>query len=163
MDEALKQLHDLHLPVPPGLWPPAPGWWVLAAVALGLVVWRGLRWRRMQQRRRPFRTAIKTLDRLLVGAGDNDVAAREFADSVNALLKRALIHGAHRIESAPLTGTAWLGYLDKIAANNTFSNGDGTALGNDRFARDFRSDPVKLHAAATLVLRKLYADAQVAP
>jgi len=158
MDEALKQLHDLHLPAPPGFWPPAPGWWVLALVGLVVIVWLALRWHRAQQRRRPFRIAIRTLDRLLLSARQNETSAREFADSVNALLKRALIHGAHRTESAPLTGAAWLDYLDKIAANDAFSNGGGAALGNDRFAREFHSDCIGLHAAAVRVLRVLSAE-----
>lgn len=160
MDEALKQLHDLHLPMQPGFWPPAPGWWVLAVVGVALLVWLTLRWHRAQQRQRPFRIAIRTLDRLLIGTRQNNTSAREFADAVNGLLKRALIHGAHRYESTALTGTAWLDYLDKIAANDSFSNGSGAALGDDRFMPEFNGDPVGLHAAALQVLHNLRAGKQ---
>ena len=100
---------------------------------------------------------MKMLDRLLLGVRGNNLSTREFADAVNAVLKRALIHGAQRSDSAPLTGAAWLSYLDKIAANSTFSNGAGAALGNNRFERDFHADPAGLHAAAIQVLRALYA------
>jgi hypothetical protein len=160
MDEALKQLHDLHLPAQPGFWPPAPGWWVLAAIGVVLLVWLGLRWHHTWQRRRPFRLAIRTLDQLLASARQNETSMRDFADSVNALLKRALIHGARRSESAPLTGGAWLAYLDKIAANDSFSKGSGVALGDERFTREFHSDAAGLHAAALHVLQILRAGKQ---
>jgi hypothetical protein len=160
MDEALKQLHDLHLPTQPGFWPPAPGWWVLTMVGVALLAWLAVRWYRAEQRRRPFRIAIRTLDRLLVSTRQNKTSAREFADAVNGLLKRALIHGAHRNESAALTGTAWLDYLDKIAANESFSTGSGAVLGNGRFMPEFNGDPVGLHAAALQVLKNLRAGKQ---
>jgi hypothetical protein len=133
---------------------------MLAAAVAALLVWLGLRGYRALQRRRPFRLAIRRLDQLLISARQNETSPREFADSVNALLKRALIHGARRIESAPLTGAAWLAYLDKIAANDSFSNGSGAALGDGRFTRDFRSDAAGLHAAALHVLNVLRAGKQ---
>ena len=44
----LDQLHPLIAPAPVGLWPPAPGWWLLLAVLplLGWGLWRLRRWRR---------------------------------------------------------------------------------------------------------------------
>jgi Domain of unknown function (DUF4381) len=161
MDEALKQLRDLHLPPAPGLWPPAPGWWVLAALAIGLVAALALRWYRLRRRRRPLRLAIIALEQLFQKVRDNELPAREFADGVNALLKRALIHGAHRGDAAPLTGPAWLGYLDSVAANDVFSRGAGAALGNERYAPDFHNDPAGLYAAARHVLRALHAQMRV--
>ena len=155
MDDALKQLHDLHLPAPPGLWPPAPGWWLLAALVIGLVIWAGRRWYRWRRSRRPFRIAVAALDNLLRQTHENNLPAREFVDGVNALLKRALIHGAHHAEAAPLTDAAWLKYLDGLAASDVFSRGAGKALGNSRFAQDFDHDPAPIHAAARQVLRTL--------
>jgi Domain of unknown function (DUF4381) len=161
MEDALKQLHDLHLPPAPGFWPPAPGWWLLAVLVIGVVTWLVLHWYRLQRRRRPLRLAVMALDRLLVDVREHHLPAREFADAVNALLKRALIHGAHRIDAAPLTGNAWLVYLDAFTVGNVFSRGAGAALGNERFAPEFHNDPAGVHAAARQVLRTLYTQRRV--
>ncbi len=153
MDDALKQLHDLHLPAPPGLWPPAPGWWLLALCAIAAIVALAIQVYRIRRRGRPLRLAVSTLDRLLAQSRALKLQPREFADAVNDLLKRALIHGARRLDAAPLTGAAWLTYLDGIVASDAFSNGAGAALGHQRFTPDFQPDPDALHAAARDVLR----------
>lgn len=153
MDDALKQLRDLHLPEAPGLWPPAPGWWLLAGCVIAAVVAMAIHMYRIRRRGRPLRLAVNALDSLLAQSRDLKLAPREFADGVNDLLKRALIHGAHQFDAAPLTGAAWLAYLDGIVASDVFSNGAGAALGHQRFTPDFHPDPDALHAAARDVLR----------
>ena len=154
MDDALKQLHDLHLPAQPAAWPPASGWWLLAVVLAGLVVYAIVRWRRARLRAQPFRLAAASLDRLLDDARAQRLPARDFANAVNALLKRALIHGAHRAEAAALTGTAWLQYLDRVSVGDGFTRGAGVSLGERRFAPDVDVDAVALHGLARGVLRR---------
>ena len=155
MDDALKQLHDLHLPEAPGIWPPAPGWWALGLLIVALVCSLLIRVYRMRRRGRPFRFAQRRLDHLLAQVREQQLAAREFADLVSALLKRALIHGAQQHDAASLTGAEWLAYLDKLVKSDVFSNGAGAALGDGRFARDFQWDPNGLHAVAHDALRAI--------
>ncbi|MEX2327800.1 MAG: DUF4381 domain-containing protein, partial [Pseudomonadales bacterium] len=53
--DPLAQLRDIHLPAPIEAWPPAPGWIVLAILALlfatAAIVFLYGRWRRNQYRR----------------------------------------------------------------------------------------------------------------
>ena len=154
MNDALEQLRDLHLPEQPGLWPPAPGWWLLAVVGVALIVYLVLRIRRARQRARPFDRAVVALDGLLTDTRAQRLSARDFADAVNALLKRALIHGARRNDAAPLTGVAWLQYLDRVADSNAFTRGPGASLGEDRFAPDVAVDADALHRVARGALRR---------
>ncbi len=65
MDDALKQLRDLHLPEPPGLWPLAPGWWVLGLLLAAAAIALAIRIYRTRRRGRPLRLAVRALDRLL--------------------------------------------------------------------------------------------------
>ena len=40
---SLQNLNDIVMPAPVGLWPPAPGWYVVFAVGLALAVLAGFR------------------------------------------------------------------------------------------------------------------------
>jgi hypothetical protein len=152
LDGPLQQLRDLHLPPAPAFWPPAPGWWligVLALVLISVLAWRTVHYYRY---RRPYRNALAALERLRQATERGDTGERDAADSINALLKRALIHGAGRSDAAPLTGDAWLRYLDRILGDDLFSNGAGAALGNARFAPGFSFDAVAVCTAARRVI-----------
>lgn len=39
MNDSLLQLKDIHLPAGAGWWPPAPGWWISAALLTILLIW----------------------------------------------------------------------------------------------------------------------------
>lgn len=52
-EDPLSQLADIHLPADVSFWPPAPGWWVLAALLMcGLCLLGLVQFRRWQQRQR---------------------------------------------------------------------------------------------------------------
>ena len=156
MDDALKQLHDLHLPEAPAGWPPAPGWWLLAFLLFAAAALAVVYVYRARRRTRPLRRAERALDGLLASAHDGRIATLAFVDAVNALLKRALIHGAHQPSVAPLSGAAWLTHLDAVGGGDAFVAGPGAILGDDRFSgADLRGDLDGLHAAARNVLRAI--------
>jgi hypothetical protein len=138
-------LRDIHLPTGVEWFPPAPGWWVVAAIFLGLtallVFWH---WRRYR-RNRFIREAQALLAALLASAGDRSTLQQ--VDEIAALLRRVAISRYGRHEVAGYTGDAWLQFLDNSGKTRGFTQGPGRILGPIRF----RPDPaVDVNALATL-------------
>lgn len=105
--DPLSQLRDIHLPDPAGFWPPAPGWWVLFALALialaALVVWQLRRYLR-QRWKKPALTELQRLARA-------DQTDERWYTAVNEILKRsAMACFPHRYPQS-LTGKEWADFL----------------------------------------------------
>lgn len=109
--DPLAQLRGIHLPDPVGLWPLAPGWWMLAglllAVAIGSALW--LRRRRHSVARR----ALHELDLLARTPASEDV--QTLATAISALLRRVALLRFGRARVAPLHGRAWQDFLTETA------------------------------------------------
>lgn len=146
------ELRDIHLPADPSWWPPAPGWWVLAAFALGMVIWAGLALRRRAHHRRWQRQIIGELDRI---AGDPALRDRApiLISEVSQLLRRVsrLVDN-----SAPsLRGNAWLSFLDAILGGEEFSQGPGRSLLDGPYQRETNIDVEALLELARRWLKRV--------
>lgn len=139
MNEALRQLRDVHLPDAPSWWPPAPGWWLAALAMAVAAVMLARIWRTRTRRRLPLRAARAELHAWHRGSA-NVPTDGEFVDGANAIVRRAAIHGLGDTAAASLTGSRWLRYLDGIAGDDTISRGAGGVLGDDRFATRLEVD-----------------------
>ncbi|WP_114238747.1 DUF4381 domain-containing protein [Dyella sp. C9] len=120
----LKEIPD---PAPVSWMPQATGWWVLLAIVLLGLAWfavrRWLRWRRNRYRREA-QTELTSLEQAL-----HDPAQRAKAlVAVPALVKRAVLAWAPREQVAPMTGEAWLAYLDRTYPGGQFTRGPGRQL-----------------------------------
>ena len=126
---ATLDLRDIHPPADPALWPPAPGWWVTLGLILAALVLVGQRaWRahRVRTRRRRILAELARLGTRTQGA--------ELAAGVSALLKRIALTRFNRAEVAPLTGTAWLDFLDRHGGEGGFATGPGRVLADGPYA-----------------------------
>ncbi len=118
MDNVLP-LRDIHLPAEVSAWPPAVGWWVLAALALALVVYAILHYRRNRVRRAAL-AALRAIQDDFAGHGDS----RRLAAEVSTLLRRVALSYGPRRRFASLTGDAWRDALDRVTgASGRFSDG----------------------------------------
>lgn len=133
----LADLRDIQLPAEPGLWPPAPGWWLLALVMLALTVWSArrlhARWRLRQRRQR----LLGELGRLLAAA-DDPVARLQAASQ---LLRRAARRD--HPQALLLRDEAWLRFLDGSLAGQPFSRGAGRLLLDGPFRPQLAAEEVE--------------------
>ena len=108
--QLLEQLRDIHGAPPAPWWPPAPGWWLLAALVLVLVLWLGRRLldaRRLRQRRQRLLDYLELLPRTL----DPQTQPQAFLAAVNGLLKLAAMRAFPGAACATLKGAEWVAFL----------------------------------------------------
>ncbi|MCQ9426145.1 DUF4381 domain-containing protein [Pseudomonas sp. LJDD11] len=116
----LDQLQPLIAPAPPGLWPPAPGWWLLIAL-LPLAGWGLWRAYRLLRARNPLPRAEQPLDPVRVAAlaelaslakPYDGAPAGAWLQQINGLLKRLCRNHYPYSQSHTLNGRKWLAFLD---------------------------------------------------
>ncbi|MBM1202841.1 DUF4381 domain-containing protein [Pseudomonas fragi] len=116
----LEQLQPLITPPAVGLWPPAPGWWLLLIVlpALGWSLWWLRRY--LPAKRQPAR-AEQPLDPVRLAALEelarfpkpyDGAPAGAWLQQLNGLLKRLCRNHYPYSQSHTLNGRKWLAFLD---------------------------------------------------
>ena len=143
----MADLRDWHLPDPVSWWPPAPGWWIVAAgvlIALALVVRLWLRRRGRISFRRAARRELERLERELATDGDR----RRYLAELSRLLRRLALARYPRDQVAGLTGDDWLAFLDATGGAGDFSDGVGRVLIESAYrpADQIDCDPERLAA-----------------
>ena len=137
---ALEGLRDIHLPAPVSFWPPAPGWWALAAAILALAgaIYLAIRVRR--QRQRSLCTlALRELTALETRAGVESERAA-LAIGLTTLLRRVAL-GSDARDIASLHGEHWIAFLTQGRSDAACSPRVARELVHSAYAGD--------HAAAT--------------
>lgn len=136
-------LRDVHVPVAPSLWPPAPGWWLAAGAALLCTIVVLLWQRRRRSRRRAWQRLFDAAR--AAPSGSARVAA------MSELLRRAargVDSGADRLQ-----GEDWLRFLDG-GKTRDFSQGSGKVLLEGGFRREL--DAAAVDAAEAVARRRFY-------
>lgn len=135
-------LRPLHLPDPPGFWPPALGWWLLAGVILLLVVviWLQMKYQRRLRYRRAALLELKVLEQ---GACSDTILLA----GLSALLRRSALQAFPASGCAGLQGEDWLRFLDShLKGEDSFSGGAGQCLGAGPYQRQPEFDRSELLA-----------------
>jgi len=144
--DPLQRLRDIALPDPVSLWPPAPGWWLLAvfslvAIAAGLYLWQ------RQRRANAYRkAAAKALDQAWTDyqqRGDKAVLLQQLV----TLLRRTALQGFPDQAVAGMHGAKWLSFLDATSRSThekAFGQGGGQILLSAPYQRDPEIDPAPL-------------------
>ncbi len=121
-------LRDIHLPGSSLWWPPAPGWWLLLLLGIIIVlVCLFLLKKRKANKLSAIFIAEGELQRIqqqFATEQDRILLIRELSE----LIRRLSISQFARVDTAALTGEAWLQFLDKLMDDMPFSQGVGRAL-----------------------------------
>lgn len=145
--DPLAELRDIHMPAPIETWPPAPGWWLLAALATALVIyliylaikhWRANRYRR---------EALAEMS-VLLNTWHEDGNDKAYIEALQQLLKRVALTTFPREDVASLTGEAWVQFLDRSSGSHDFSMGEAEVLIDGNYRPDVSIDVPALHSAA---------------
>jgi hypothetical protein len=152
--DRLQQLRDIHVPDPPGLWPPAPGWWLLGVIVVAAAAYAAWRLGREMRRRQPIRHARALYAQIHQRHCQGELSAEAYLNGANELLKRLLIHAFGDHSARRASGDDWLRLLDRYAGEAAFSQGAGRVLGDDRFRPHTEVDVDALHRRIDALLAR---------
>ena len=116
--DPLSQLKDIHLPATGGFWPPAPGWWALAFLLIGLVILAILFWVRHRRKRRWRVVARQNLARLKHDAEPTPA----WFDRLNTLLKQCARQCHPDQQPDVLSGQGWIDFLLSTAPEDRIAS-----------------------------------------
>ncbi len=122
----LENLREIHMPPPIPVWPPAPGWWILAVLLLTILAAIWLFYKR-RKRLALQKAALAELEKLQKSLADGYNQSL-FYTEISTLLRRLAIIKFSRSKVAGLTGKEWLKFLDETGRTDEFSNGAGQII-----------------------------------
>lgn len=137
-EELLAQLADIHLPAPVSYWPPAIGWWILAAIALVLIALLLRKFARMRRQQKICQYAVAELRRCYESYSHTEPAALDqakldYANQFNTVLRRvALVHFTGN-NVASLDGASWVDFIRQKGESSQMTEEIAKALQYGRF------------------------------
>ena len=138
MIDLMGKLHDIELPSPVGMWPIAPGWYLLAIMAIGvgiIISMMAKRWWRRQCIKNQALQKCDELEMRFTHSQDN------VCGELSVLLRRLTI-AFHPYENVTLLEEQWIDFLN--------NSGGKLFLTEECFPEDLaellRSSPYQRHA-----------------
>lgn len=164
--DPLSELAGIHLPEPVGIWPLAPGWWILLIAILVSAFFLTRTLRAQWKRKRICSFAIKELDKCLAAftakASQADAQAMgqlslNYVSEVNAVLRRVALKHYPFGKIASLSGDDWIAFLRNGGDATLLDESMANAISQGRFARQWDVDPDALYQMAHRWISSLYA------
>ncbi len=149
---ALEQLRDIHLPAPVAWWPPAPGWWITAALLVLLIAILAIRGYRRHQQQAFRRAALQECQQLRKRLAQGE-APQRIAQDLAQLLRRVARVIAPGQPAIGQCGDEWLKFLDATGCTGEFTRGAGRALAEWPYQPPAALDIAHAQAKASDLLR----------
>lgn len=150
--DLLSQLRDIHATPDAPWWPPAPGWWLLAALVLLVLLWlgrRGLARLRIRRRRKQILAWVDHLN----GAIDAGKDPQAYLSTLNRIFKLVALRAFPDRHCAVLAGQEWVEFLAG-QIDDPDAAGPLTALASGPYDPAPRFDADELSELTRLWIRK---------
>ena len=134
-ENPLINLKDIHLPPAVEIWPPAPGWWIVAVVLLLIFVFCGMWISRRFEQRKPKTEALRLLKNLQ-NQHNNSEESLEILRDLSQLLRRVALTFCADENVASLHGSEWLEFLDRTGKTTEFTQGAGRVFGKELYQQN---------------------------
>ena len=139
----LEQLRDIALPSATPFWPPAPGWWILFALAIvGIALF--LRFMRQRWLAVEYQREANKLLTDLYSRWQENCDDRSFAIEAHQLVRRIAIHHSGRSPIARLTGPKMIDCANEIS-RSALSPTTGSLLTELSYQREIHFDVEQVH------------------
>ncbi len=147
--DPLAELRDLANPEAISMWPPAPGWWVLACL---LIVLTFVISRKVKAKRYARAYRLEARDELMLHWRQYEQKKDSLAylSSLNLTLKRTALSAFPASGAAASSGEQWLKFLDSTLPlkhrEQTFQSDLGQVLVDAPYRKHSDEDPSQIHA-----------------
>lgn len=137
-EELLAQLADIHLPEAVSFWPLAPGWWILALLALALLIFLGRKYAYYIKQQKINRYALAELehcyaDQSSAASQDADEAKLRYINAFNTVIRRVALVHYPQANVASLAGAAWVDFIREKGDSSLMTEEIADALKYGRF------------------------------
>lgn len=160
-EELLAQLADIHLPEPVSFWPPAIGWWILAALALVLLIILFRKFASYRRQQKICQYAIAELDRCYdnfsnADPEDIDQSKLNYANQFNTIVRRVALVHYPLANVASLDGAAWVDFIRQKGDSSLLNEQIAAALSRGRFQTRVEVDSQALYELGQSWINSLY-------
>lgn len=123
---SLNNLHSIVLPPVEGIWPVAPGWYMVASLLIGVVIYfvfKSTQKRKANQYRQDALSQLTALQKKF-DQGEEGKALR----ALPVLIKATALYAYSRKTIASLYGDGWIDFLNDTLSTPHFNKEDGVVL-----------------------------------
>ena len=143
-NNSLADLKDIHLPAPVSVFPLAPGWYIVLAIMLVIVVLLILWQLRRASKQYKLKQVLILLAQIEAKAQASEPEEREeVLPEISILLKRVAREKFSELHPQNLFGEKWLQFLDRSGKTTEFTTGTGRIL-LDVYKRQSLENPQEL-------------------
>ena len=136
--ELLAQLADIHLPEPVSYWPPAIGWWILAAIALVLLVLLFRKFASRARQQKIYQYALAELESCYDSYSHAnpeiiDQSKLDYVNQFNTVIRRVALVHYPQANAASLDGASWVDFIRQKGESSLMTDDIAAALQYGRF------------------------------